>query len=309
MKGILVFVVGITLIVMGCSDRKDGSDQPSSDGRLRIVATTGMIADAARNIVGEHAEVVGLMGAGVDPHLYKATQNDLKLLSEADIILYNGLHLEGKMADVLGKLAARKLVIALAEGLDTTLLRRPPEFEGAYDPHVWFDVDLWKRVAQNLTDTLTALDAENVEVYRSNGGIYTASLDALDEWVIQQISTTPEKSRVLVTAHDAFGYFGGAYGIEVRGLQGISTVSEAGLADRAAMIDLIVERKVKAVFIESSINPKAIEAIVEGVNGRGHSVSIGGELFSDAMGEDGTPEGTYVGMVRANVNTIVEALR
>ncbi len=309
MKGILVFVVGITLIVMGCSDRKDGSDQPSSDGRLRIVATTGMIADAARNIVGEHAEVVGLMGAGVDPHLYKATQNDLKLLSEADIILYNGLHLEGKMADVLGKLAARKLVIALAEGLDTTLLRRPPEFEGAYDPHVWFDVDLWKRVAQNLTDTLTALDAENVEVYRSNGGIYTASLDALDEWVIQQISTIPEKSRVLVTAHDAFGYFGGAYGIEVRGLQGISTVSEAGLADRAAMIDLIVERKVKAVFIESSINPKAIEAIVEGVNGRGHSVSIGGELFSDAMGEDGTPEGTYVGMVRANVNTIVEALR
>ena len=302
---ILLALPLVLFLMMGCG--KEGDVQENK--KLKIVATTGMIADGARNIVGDHAEVIGLMGPGIDPHLYKATQNDLKLLSDADIILYNGLHLEGKMAEVLEKLSARKPVIAVGDAIDPSVLRSPPEFEGAYDPHIWFDVSLWRKAMAGLVDTLAGLDNANAESYRTEGESYVVKLDSLDHWVREQIASLPESSRLLVTAHDAFGYFGRAYKIDVRGLQGISTVSEFGLADRNSMVDLIVQRKAKAVFVESSVPRRNIEALIEGVKAKGHEVRIGGELFSDAMGAEGTPEGTYIGMVRANVNTIVEGLQ
>ncbi len=309
MKKVLFYLtMGGLLLLTGCGAEGENGDRGEGE-KVVIVTTTGMLADAAENIAGDRAEVIGLMGPGVDPHLYKASQNDLKLLTDADIILYNGLHLEGKMADVLGKLAARKPVIAIGELLDTSSLRRPPEFEGAFDPHIWFDVALWRSGIARLVDTLAVIDEANAGVYRQRGGAYLARLDSLDRWVREHIASIPEAFRLLVTAHDAFGYFGRAYGMEVHGLQGISTVSEFGLADRTAMVDLIVGRKVKAVFVESSVPRRNIEALVEGVTSKGHDVKIGGELFSDAMGPDGTPEGTYIGMVTANVNTIVEALK
>lgn len=294
-------------LISGCSE--SGSDGADSGSRLKVVATTGMIADAAHIIAGDSIEVVGLMGPGVDPHLYRASQNDLTLLSEADLILYNGLHLEGKMGDVLERLGERKPVVAVAGKFDPQKLRTPEEYEGNYDPHVWFDVRLWTGAVRAVGDAFAELDPDHSEEYRARTDAYIRELDSLDTWVRTEIATIPKESRVLVTAHDAFGYFGDAYDIEVRGLQGISTMSEFGVADINALVSAIVDRKVKAVFIESSVPRRNIDALVEGVKAKNHEVSIGGQLFSDAMGEAGTPEGTYVGMVRWNVNTIVEALR
>jgi manganese/zinc/iron transport system substrate-binding protein len=268
-----------------------------------------MIADAARNLLGEGVEVIGLMGPGVDPHLYKASRGDLDALMRADVVIYNGLHLEGKMGDVMEKLARKKPVIAIGDRIPQERLRRPPEFDGAFDPHIWFDVSLWRRGVANLADTLAQVFPDMADSIHSRASTYLAALDSLDREVRTSIETIPEDRRVLVTAHDAFGYFGDAYGIEVNGLQGISTMSEFGLADRNAMVSMIVDRKIPSVFIESSVPRRNIDALVEGVQGRGHEVRIGGELFSDAMGEEGTPEGTYLGMVRSNVRTIVEGLR
>ncbi len=293
--------------IIGCGE--SGGEGADDQGRPVVVATTGMIADAARNLLGENVEVIGLMGPGVDPHLYKASRGDLDALTRADVVIYNGLHLEGKMGDVMEKLARKKPVIAIADRIEAARLRRPPEFEGAWDPHIWFDVSIWRIGVANLADTLAVLFPDLADTIRGRASGYLAALDSLDGEVRRAIAEIPEERRVLVTAHDAFGYFGDAYGIDVQGLQGISTVSEFGLADRNAMVSMIVERKVPAVFVESSVPRRNIEALVEGVQGRGHEVRIGGELFSDAMGEEGTPEGTYVGMVRANVRTIVEGLR
>ncbi len=230
-------------------------------------------------------------------------------MNNADLILYNGLHLEGKMADVLEKLGVRKAVAAVAENIASSSLRTPPEFEGNHDPHVWFDVQLWKSAVQEAARAITSVDSANADFYQQNVQRYLAQLDSLDAWIRTEIGSLPEESRVLITAHDAFGYFGDAYGMEVHGLQGISTVSEFGVADINALVNLIASRKVKAVFVESSVPKRNIEALVEGVKAKGHEVKIGGELFSDAMGERGTPEGTYIGMVSGNVRTIVEALR
>lgn len=268
-----------------------------------------MITDATRVIGGEHVEVIGLMGPGVDPHLYKATQGDLERLSSADLILYNGLHLEGKMADVLVKMATKVPTVRVTESIPESELREPPEFQGQYDPHVWFDVRLWMKVVERIRDALIDHDPEHQEDYRANAAQYLAELRELDAYARERIATIPRDRRVLITAHDAFGYFGRAYDIEVMGLQGISTASEYGAQDLARLVDVIVQRQVKAVFVESSISPKSIEALVRGVEGRGGQVKIGGQLYSDAMGEAGTPEGTYVGMVRHNVNTITEALK
>ncbi len=308
LKGSLaIALLASLLLFVGCSE--GGEEGGDVDNRDLVVATTGMIADAARNILGEAVRVVGLMGPGVDPHLYKATRRDLQLLSDATIILYNGLHLEGKMGEILEKLARKKGVIAIGDRLDPAKLRSPEEYEGAHDPHIWFDVGLWRSGVAMLADTLKVLLPEQADAIERNAPAYLSLLDKLDDEVREGIATIPEEHRVLVTAHDAFGYFGDAYGIEVKGLQGISTLSEFGIADRNAMVDLIVERRVPAVFVESSVPRKNIEALVEGVGSRGHSIRIGGELFSDAMGAVGTPEGTYLGMVRANLKTIVEGLR
>ena len=306
MKQIL-FLITAALWLTACTNN-DAPEQ--EEGKLNIVTTTGMIKDAVANIAGDKAEVVGLMGPGVDPHLYKATQGDLGKLNEADMIFYNGLHLEGKMGEVLEKVAARKPVIAVAEGIsEDELIKADYAGVGAHDPHIWFDVALWSKAVEYAGNALIEAYPQHEAYFRENMNSHLEELQALDEWVSSNISQIPERQRVLITAHDAFEYFGRAYDMEVRGLQGISTVSEYGLQDITNMTDFIAERNIKAVFVESSVPEKALKAVVEGCAEKGHDVRIGGTLYSDAMGAEGTPEGTYIGMVRANVNTIVSSLK
>lgn len=276
---------------------------------MKVVTTTGILKDAVANIVGDAAEVESIMGSGVDPHLYKATQGDLNKLTGADVIIYNGLHLEGKMGEVLEKLSRQKTVIAAGEGIPETDLRSSTQFQGSYDPHLWFDVSLWMQVVIYISTELQKKDPQNAEVYQQQTAAYLRRLSELHNEVKAAVSAIPESQRILITAHDAFGYFGEAYGIQVRGLQGISTVSEFGLQDVSSLVKFIADNKIKAVFVESSVSPKAIEAVVEGSRQRGHDVKIGGTLYSDALGADSTPEGTYEGMVRYNVNTIVSSLK
>jgi manganese/zinc/iron transport system substrate-binding protein len=276
---------------------------------IKVVCTVGMITDVARVVGGERVDARGLMGEGVDPHLYKASPGDVRLLGEAQLILYNGLNLEGKMADLFVRLARSRPTVAVTESIPPERLREPPEFAGHYDPHVWFDVSLWMKAVERVRDAYIELDPAGRESYEKNAAAYLEELRQLHEECKRELAKIPKASRVLVTAHDAFGYFGRAYDIEVRGLQGISTESEAGVKDVNHLVDLIVQRRIKAVFVESSVPHKNIQAIVEGCKARGHDVRIGGELFSDAMGKPGTPQGTYVGMVRHNVRTIVEALK
>jgi len=276
---------------------------------VRIVATTSIIADAARRIAGEHAQVEALMGPGVDPHLYKASESDVRRLGGADLILYNGLHLEGKMGDILTKMARSRPVVAVSEDIPQAQLREPPEFAGQYDPHVWFDVSLWATTLQPIVRELSTLAPENAETFQANAATLEKELTELDAWVKQRIATIPPSQRVLVTAHDAFGYFGRRYGMEVMGLQGISTLSEAGLKDVDRVVNAVVERGVKAVFVESSVPRRSIEAVQAAVRSQGKEVAIGGQLYSDSLGAAGSPAGTYAGMVRANVDTIVNALQ
>lgn len=299
------FVAGLVLFsACGQVEQKN-----AAGGRLNIVATTNIIEDAVAAVAGDSADVTALMGPGVDPHLYKATQGDLKTLLNADVIFYNGLHLEGKMGEVFEKLARQKPVIPVAEAIDESWLIILPEFNNTYDPHVWFDVSLWIEVVKEINRSLQELDSVNAAYYNQNAMDYIEQLNALDAWVKKEIASIPERQRILITAHDAFGYFGKAYNIDVRGLQGISTLSEYGLKDVSDLVKFIVDRRIKAVFVETSVSERSIQAVVEGARMRGFDVKIGGKLFSDAMGEKGTPEGTYIGMVKANVNTIVESLR
>lgn len=297
----------LCMIVMSACGKIQDKKLPN--GRLNIVTTTGIIEDAVKNIVGDSADVTALMGPGVDPHLYKATQGDLQKLTGADIIFYNGLHLEGKMGEVLEKLSRMKPVVAVAEDIDQDRLRKVPEFNNNYDPHIWFDVNLWTEAVRKIDEALQEMDSSNAEYYHQNALAYIKQLDSLHGWVKQEISTIPEEQRILITAHDAFGYFGDAYNIKVLGLQGISTLSEYGLRDVSDLVKFIVEHRIKAVFVETSVSENAINAVVQGAQERGFDVRIGGNLYSDAMGKKGTPEGTYTGMVRANVKTIVEALK
>jgi manganese/zinc/iron transport system substrate-binding protein len=283
-------------------------EKPST-GKLTIVTTTGMIQDALKEIAGDHAEVIALMGPGVDPHLYKATQGDLKKLTQADIIFYNGLHLEGKLGEVLEKLSRTKPVVAIATALPDSLLRQAEGFQGAYDPHIWFDVSRWKLAVKSAGLFLQGYDSLHAHTYALNMTRYLSRLDSLHEAVQHTILTIPEQQRVLITAHDAFGYFGDAYQVEVRGLQGISTVAEFGLRDVTNLVDFIIERKIKAIFVETSVSEKSIHAVIEGCQQKNWNVTIGGSLYSDAMGEAGTPEGTYIGMVHTNVKTITDALK
>jgi len=295
----------------GCSESSSASTAPEGrrNGPIRVLATTGMIADVAARISGEHAKVTALMGPGVDPHLYKASEGDVRSLESADLILYNGLNLEGKMQDIFARLAKSRAVLAVADAVPESKRRRPPEFLGHFDPHVWFDVSLWALTIGAIARELEKLDPAHADDYRRNSQALEKELLDLDREVETRIAEIPASNRVLVTAHDAFGYFGRRYGMEVVGLQGISTVSEAGLQDVERLVELIVSRKIKAIFVESSVSPRSIEAVRKACESRGHHVVIGGQLFSDAMGPAGTPEGTYPGMVRQNVKTIVEALR
>ena len=305
----LVRIVLVVAVAVSMLSFKQLAHSRGSGEKIKVVATTGMIGDAVKEVAGSSAEVVTLMGPGVDPHLYKATHGDLEGLTEADIIFYNGLHLEGKMGEVFEKLSRLKPVIAVTDGIAEERLRKVPGFQGAFDPHIWFDVKLWKEAVKNVSVHMQKYDSLNADDYSNRTEKYMQRLDSLDNAVRVTLSEIPEMQRVLITAHDAFGYFGDAYNIEVRGLQGISTLSEFGLRDVTELVNFIITRKVKAIFVETSVSQKSIEAVVEGCRDKNWDVKIGGSLFSDAMGNAGTPEGTYVGMVSANVKTIVESLK
>lgn len=299
----LLYFFLITFFSIACT-----STAKKDNGKPTVVTTTGMIGDAIKNITGDKIEVISLMGPGVDPHLYKATQGDLGRLNRADVVYYNGLYLEGKMADVFEKLGRLKPVVALGEELDKSLVRRDSSFQNAYDPHVWFDVSLWKQVVEIAKSDLQERFPELSDKLEKNTSAYTKKLDSLHLVAQREISTIPMENRVLITSHDAFGYFGRAYDMDVRGLQGLSTATEFGLKDITDLVDFIIERKITAVFIETSVSQKAINAVVKGCNQKGWDVKVGGTLYGDAMGADGTPEGTYIGMVDSNIRTIVEAL-
>ena len=298
-----------SLTVFACSGTDGRSAEADFDQRpIRVVTTIAQIADAVENIGGEHVVVESLMGPGSDPHLYVATESDTTRLSQADIIFYNGLDLEARMERVLQQLGQQKPVIAVGETVARAHLLEGEEEDEEHDPHIWFDVQLWMQAVATVRDTLIEVNPERTAVYEANAAAYLAELADLHTYIEQEVARLPPEQRVLITAHDAFRYFGHAYGFEVYGLQGISTEAEAGTADVQALANFIAENQIRAIFIESSVPVRNVEALQAAVSSRGFQVEIGGELFSDAMGSPGTPEGTYIGMVRHNVDTIVGAL-
>jgi manganese/zinc/iron transport system substrate-binding protein len=299
------------LLLAGCGTpiaTADGAGIDFSTRTIQIVTTTGHVGDVARNVGGQRVSVTALMGPGVDPHLYKASAGDVMTIQRADVVFYSGLALEGRMIEIFERLARTKPTYAVTDSIPREQLRKPPEFEGSFDPHVWFDPALWSHTADTVAQRLAALDPQSAQLYYDNAARYKQALAELDAYTRQRIDAIPPQSRVLITAHDAFGYFGARYGMEVRGLQGISTASEAGAADVQTLAEFIAGRNIRAIFVESSVPQATIEAVLEAVRSRKHEVTIGGQLFSDALGDAGTPEGTYVGMFRANVDTISQAL-
>lgn len=299
----------LALFAQGCAASSvQASSQELSERTIRVTTTTGMIADVVKNVGGTRVNVTSLMGPGVDPHLYKASEGNINTLDKADVIFYNGLHLEAGMARIFEHMVKWKRIVAVTDRIDRAKLTAPPEFKGNYDPHVWFDVQLWMTTVTLVRDTFIEMDPGSAETYRKNAESLLEEYRALDEYVREQAGRVPPEKRVLITAHDAFGYFGRAYGFQVRGLQGISTASEAGTGDVQALAKFIASQQIPAIFVESSIPRRNVEAVQAAVRAQGFGVAIGGELFSDAMGSPGTPEGTYPGMVRHNVDTIVKAL-
>ncbi len=303
---IALCLIVILAVSPGC-DPKAPPDAPAG-AKFRVVTTIGMITDIVKNVGGNRVEVIGLMGPGVDPHLYRASAGDVQKLNSASLIFYNGLHLESKIGDLLAKMSGDIKTVAVTDAVDRSLLLTPPEYEGQYDPHLWFNVTLWMKAVVKVRDALSEFDPESTVMYWSNAERYLAKLTELHAYVKSQVNRVPSQQRVLVTAHDAFNYFGKGYGFEVRGLQGISTATEAGIADVQELATFIAERRIPAIFVESSVSSKSLEAVKAAVKAKGFDVEIGGELFSDAMGNAGTPEGTYIGMVRHNIDTIVQAL-
>ncbi|MEE2820057.1 MAG: zinc ABC transporter substrate-binding protein [Planctomycetota bacterium] len=276
---------------------------------LEVVTTTEMVADITKHVAGEHANVQALMGEGVDPHLYKPTAADAKVILGADVIFYSGLMLEGRMADTFFKAARMgKVVYPVTELLDETYLLEPEEFEGHWDPHVWNDVAAWSKAVEAVAEAFCEQDPDNCEAYKANAKAYQKELAELNAYVQKVLSTIPKDKRVLVTAHDAFNYFGRAYDVEVLGVQGLSTESEAGIEDVNTLVDVLFDRNIDAVFIESSVSDRIIKALIEGAKAKGHTVRIGGTLFSDAMGASGTYEGTYIGMIDHNATIIAQSL-
>lgn len=276
--------------------------------QITVVATTGMIADTARAIGGDHVDVRALMGPGVDPHAYRQTRSDIVAMTRADLVLGHGLYLEAQMEDFFEDLGRRRMVVPVAEAMPRNLLLAHEDYDNRFDPHVWMDPDLWRHVAAEIRDALAEVDPENAAFYLASAESFLTELDTVSAYARETLASVPDDSRVLLTAHDAFNYFGQAYGFEVLGIQGISTESEAGLVRIAELVDLLVARDIRAVFVESSVSDRNIRALIEGAAARGHEVRIGGELFSDAMGEPGSYEGTYIGMIDHNVTIITRSL-
>lgn len=306
---LVMIYLAIVLATVACSSKVDSDN--NGEQKLKVTSTIGMITDAVKNVGGDYVEVTGLMKEGTDPHTYKVTQGDIRRLEDADVIFYNGLFLEAQMGEILDAMSSQKPTIAVGERLDPAQLIAllDDDSGGEYDPHVWFDVTLWMQVVEVIRDELIEHDPAHADQYRQQAEDYLEQLRELHQYVHDRMNEIPEQSKYLITAHDAFGYFGRAYGIEVIGLQGISTASEVGLKDVSDLRDFMIENNIKAIFYESSVNRDRIDSIITGAKAKGHEIKEGGELFSDAMGPAGTPEGTYIGMVRHNVDTIVNALK
>jgi manganese/zinc/iron transport system substrate-binding protein len=297
----ILYIVTFLVILNGCS-------QSSKNDGITIVTTTGIVGDCIRNIVPKEVTVLSLMGAGVDPHLYKASQGDIEKLANADIIVYNGLHLEGKMAKMLKNYAKQKRVFSLGSYIDKTKLKRVDETSDLVDPHIWFNPEIWLEGLQGVAAELSkieGLDSTAIRCEKYANDIKT-NVKALS---INLDTSLSHEKRILITSHDAFEYFGDAFSFEVRGLQGISTAAEYGAKDVKDLIDFIIDRKVKAVFVETSVSDKNLRAVIEGANARDYKLEIGGTLYSDALGQDGTPEGTYMGMLEENIYTIIKGLK
>jgi len=301
-----VAVAASLAVAAGCGSSEDQSSV--GDREVRVVATTNFITDMAEEIGGDRVEVTGLMGPGVDPHLYKASAGDVEVLRDADVIFYGGLELEGRMTDLLVELAGDTTTQAVTADVPEAELREPTEFEGKFDPHLWFDVPLWSASVRTIADTYAEVDPEHSDEYRERADAYEDELETLDAEIRTTLDAVPEEQRVLVTSHDAFGYFGEEYGFEVAPIQGTSTATEATTADIDRVSDLIADRGLSAVFVESSVSPQTIEAVLEAAERKGQRAEVAGELFADAAGDAGTEEGTYVGMVRANAERIAEGL-
>lgn len=302
-KSVLAGLLMTFIFLTGCSAE---STQSKEDGKLTVITTIAQIAEPISIIGGDKVTVQSIMGPGVDPHLYTATQGDIQKMEEADIVFYSGLHLEANMVRAFEEIGKTKPVLAIGEVIPEEKLLK--DEEGAVDPHIWFDIDLWKEALDAATSELKKASPDDSDYFEKNKQEYFAKLDELKEVAEAKIETLPEEKRVLVTAHDAFGYFGRMLDIEVVGLQGLSTEAEIGLSDIEETIQLLVEHQVPAVFIESSINPASINAVIEGAKKEGLDIELGGELFSDAMGDEDTKEGTYIGMYEHNVSTIHQAL-
>ncbi|SEL82059.1 manganese/zinc/iron transport system substrate-binding protein [Aquimarina amphilecti] len=301
----IVILVVITMTFFSCKKEEKKVNQ-----KLNVVTTTTMITDLVKNIGGDLITVEGLMGSGVDPHLYKASEGDVTKLVNADVIFYNGLHLEGKLVEVFEKMGSQNIkTIAVGEVLDKNTLIGSDYFASNYDPHIWFNVDNWKQVASFTMKKLKELDPKNANAFETNGKAYLDKLNLLENKLKTTIETLPENKRILVTAHDAFSYFGKEYRFNVVGLQGLSTATEAGVQDVQKLAAFIIENQVKAIFVETSVPKRTIEALQAAVRSKDHEAIIGGTLYSDALGNPGTTEGTYIGMFEYNVNTIVNALK
>lgn len=303
---LMLVVVLVGVFMVGCS----GDSKVEENGKYNVVTTTTIVGDLVKQIAEDKVNILSLMGPGIDPHLYKASAGDVTKMQKADLVIYSGLHLEGKMADVFEELrGGDKLVVSAAGSIDKDKLLDFITVPGTYDPHVWFDVEMWKEAAGNVVEGLMELDPDNEESYKENYESYIVELDELEDYIVERISEVPEEKRILITAHDAFQYFGRAYDFQVEGLQGISTDSEAGTSDVRKLADFIVEKEIKAIFVESSVPRKNIEALQEAVKAQGFDVEIGGELYSDSTGDGGTPAETYIGTFKENIDIIVDALK
>ncbi len=300
----LLLAAATVLLVSACGSSGSGDD--TAGDRLKVVATTNIVGDLAAVIGGDDVEVTSLMEAGVDPHLYRATAGDIDTLRDSKVVLYGGLHLEGKMDEIFGELSRTRPTVAVTRDIPESRLITDG---GAHDPHVWFDVDLWKIAARTVADTYQEADSENADAYEDRYETYVAELDDLNAYIEERVAMVPERSRVLVTSHDAFAYFGRRYDFDVEGIQGISTATEATTADIRRVARLLADREIKAVFVESSTPRQTIEAVQAEARKQGQVATVGGELFADAAGSTGTPEGTYIGMVRHNTDLISGGLQ
>lgn len=316
MRRLFAFAL-VLFFLPGCNTEDNPSNgnasNPQGPGKdltypIKAAATVGMVADLVKNVGGDHVQVTQIMGSGVDPHMHKVTRDDVQSIMNADLVFYSGLMLEGKMSDTLIKISRNKPVYAVTELIDEKALLEPEDFQGHYDPHVWMDVAAWSQCVDAVQNALSKFDPTHAEDYQKNAEQYKKQLKELHQYGLKTIASIPENSRILITSHDAFNYFGRAYDLNVQGVQGISTESEAGLKRINELVDLLVKKKIKAVFVESSVSKKNITALIDGAKAQGHNIIIGGELFSDAMGETGTYEGTYIGMLDHNFTKVTRAL-